>query len=115
MSLIVLTPVPGSLFQTTRRIVTLSGTAYVMPRSWHSSTSYFSFRPTVLPQISQTSPRASFGLPQRGHHTSCSRYGWATSVCPQFTQGLRRWCSPASRPHLHSQLPIEYSMNSSDE
>ena len=33
-----------------------------MPRSWHSSTSYFSFRPTVLPQMSQTSPRAWFGL-----------------------------------------------------
>src|SRR6266516_4893633 len=82
MSRMVFTPVSGSLFQTTRRIVTLSGTAYVMPRSWHSSTSYFSFRPTVLPQLSH---------------------------------GLRRWWSPANRPHLHSQLPIEYSMNSSDE
>ena len=37
------------------------------------------------------------------------------SVVPQFTQGFRRWCSPQSRPHLHSQLPMEYSMNSSDE
>ena len=37
------------------------------------------------------------------------------SVAPQLEQGLRRWCSPASLPHLHSQLPIEYSMNSSDE
>ena len=37
------------------------------------------------------------------------------SVAPQFEQGLRRWFSPASLPHLHSQLPIEYSMNSSDE
>src|SRR4051795_10966076 len=115
MSRIVLTPVSGSLFHTTRRIVTFSGTAYVIPRSWHSSTSYFSFRPTVLPQTSQMSPRASFGLPQRGHSTSCSPYGSATSVWPQLTQGLRRWCRPASRPHLHSQLPIEYSMNSSDE
>src|SRR4051795_10188089 len=86
-----------------------------MPRSWHSSTSYFSFRPTVLPQMSQTSPRASFGLPQRGQRTSCSPYGSATSVWPQLTHGFRRWCSPWSRPHLHSQLPIEYSMNSSDE
>src|ERR687897_1714795 len=86
-----------------------------MPRSWHSSTSYLSFRLTVLPQTSQTSPRASLGLPQRGQSTSCSPYGSATSVCPQLTQGLRRWCSPASRPHLHSQLPIEYSMNSSEE
>src|SRR4029450_5667423 len=86
-----------------------------MPRSWHSSTSYFSLRPTVLPQMSQTSPRASLGLPQRGQSTSCSPYGSATSVWPQLTHGLRRWCSPARRPHLHSQLPIEYSMNSSDE
>ena len=37
------------------------------------------------------------------------------SVWPQLVQGWRRWCSPCSRAHLHSQLPIEYSMNSSDE
>src|SRR5512141_1279247 len=86
-----------------------------MPRSWHSSTSYLSFRPTVLPQMSQTSPRASLGLPQRGQSTSCSPYGSAISVCPQLVQGFRRWCRPDSRPHLHSQFPIEYSMNSSDE
>ena len=61
MSRMVLTPVSGSLFQTTSRMVTLSGTAYVMPRSWHSSTSYFSFIATVWPQMSQTSPRAMFG------------------------------------------------------
>src|ERR1700745_3648137 len=115
MSRIVLTPVSGSLFQTTRRMVTLSGTAYVMPRSWHSSTSYFSFNPTVLPQMSHTSPRAWFALPQRGQSTSRSPYGSATRVAPQLLHGFRRWCSPASLPHLHSQLPIEYSMNSSDE
>src|SRR5512134_4010589 len=86
-----------------------------MPRSWHSSTSYFNFSETVCPQMSHTSPRASFARPQRGHSTSCSPYGSATSVAPQFAQGLRRWCRPARRPHLHSQLPIEYSMNSSDE
>src|SRR5918994_1482166 len=86
-----------------------------MPRSWHSSTSYFSLRPTVLPQISQTSPRAWFALPQRGHSTSRSPYGSAIRVWPQLLHGLRRWCRPCSLPHLHSQLPIEYSMNSSDE
>src|ERR1700740_3828017 len=37
------------------------------------------------------------------------------SVAPHCLQGFRRWCSPASLPHLHSQLPVEYSMNSSDE
>ena len=111
----VLTPVSGSLFHTTRRIVTFSGTANVMPRSWHSSTSYFSFRPTVLPQMSQTSPRAWLALPQRAHSTSRSPYGSAMSVAPHWLQGLRRWCRPWSLLHLHSQLPIEYSMNSSDE
>ena len=95
-------------------MVTLSGTAKVMPRSWHSSTSYFSFRPTVLPQMSQTSPRAWFALPHRGQSTSRSPYGSAMSVAPQPLQGLRRWCRPASLPHLHSQFPIEYSMNSSE-
>src|SRR4029450_13063679 len=86
-----------------------------MPPSWHSSTSYFSFNPTVLPQMSQTSPRAWLALPQRGHSTSRSPHGSAIRVAPQWLQGLRRWCRPASLPHLHSQLPIEYSMNSSDE
>src|SRR6187401_521835 len=86
-----------------------------MPRSWHSSTSYLSFSPTVLPQMSQTSPRAWLALPQRGHSTSRSPYGSATSVAPQLLHGLRRWWSPASLPHLHSQFPIEYSMNSREE
>src|ERR1041384_4920361 len=86
-----------------------------MPHSWHSSTSYFSFRPTVLPQMSQTSPRAWLALPQRGQSTSRSPYGSAIKVVPQLLQGLRKLCNPWSLPHLHSQLPIEYSMNSSDE
>src|SRR5919109_1836065 len=115
MSRMVFTPVSGSLFQTTRRMVTLSGTAYVMPRSWHSSTSYFNLSATVWPQMSQTSPRAWLALPQRGHNTSRSPYGSATRVAPQLEHGFRRWCRPASLPHLHSQLPMEYSMNSSDE
>src|SRR5687767_13861060 len=86
-----------------------------MPRSWHSSTSYFSFRPTVLPQMSQTSPRALLALLQRGQSTSPPPYRSAISVAPQLLHGFRRWWSPASLPHLHSQLPIEYSMNSREE
>src|SRR4030095_14479838 len=86
-----------------------------MPRSWHSSTSYFSFIPPVWPQMSQTSPRAWFATPQRGQSTSWSPYGSATSVAPQFLHGLRRWCRAARLAALHSQLPIEYSINSSDE
>src|SRR6186713_2329269 len=115
MSRMVLTPVSGSLFQTTRRIVTFSGTAYVMPRSWHSSTSYFSFSATVWPQMSQTSPRAWLPVPHFGHRTSLSPYGSQIRVWPQLLHGLRRWCRPCNLPHLHSQLPMEYSMNSSDE
>ena len=115
MSRIVFTPVSMSLFQTTRRMVTLSGTANVMPRSWHSSTSYFSFICTVVPQRSQTSPRASLARPHDGQITAPSLYGSAISVVPQPSHLARRCSSPASRPHLHSQLPIEYSMNSSDE
>ena len=34
-------PVSSSTSQTTRRSVTFSGAAKVMPRCWHSSTSYF--------------------------------------------------------------------------
>src|SRR4029077_10828240 len=86
-----------------------------MPRSWHSSTSYFSLSATVLPQMSHTSPRAWFALPHRGHSTSRSPYGSAIKVVPHWLQGLRRCSSPWSLLHLHSQLPIEYSMNSSDE
>ena len=95
--------------------MTLSGTANVMPRSWHSSTSYFSFICTVVPQRSQTSPRASLARPHDGQITAPSPYGSATSTVPQPSHFLRRCSRPASRPHLHSQLPIEYSMNSSDE
>ena len=86
-----------------------------MPRSWHSSTSYFSLSATVWPQMSQTSPRAWLAVPHFGQSTSLSPYGSAISVCPQFLHGFRRWCRPCSLAHLHSQLPIEYSMNSSDE
>src|SRR5690242_19827184 len=115
MSRIVLTPVSRSLFQTTSRIVTLSGTANVMPRSWHSSTSYFSFICTVVPHRSQTSPRASLARPHDGQITAPSPYGSALITVPHPSHFLRRCSSPARRPHLHSQLPIEYSMNSSDE
>ena len=65
--------------------------------------------------MSQTSPRAWLAMPQRGHRTSWSPYGSAMRVAPQLLHGLRRWCRPWSLPHLHSQFPIEYSMNSSEE
>src|SRR6185295_6676892 len=39
----------------------------------------------------------------------------AMSTVPQPSHFARRCSRPDRRPHLHSQLPIEYSMNSSDE
>src|SRR3972149_2995025 len=86
-----------------------------MPRSWHSSTSYFSFRPTVLPQMSPTSARTWLTRLHLGHIPSGSPYGPATSALPHPAHAVRRCCSPCNLPHLHSQFPIEYSMNSSDE
>ena len=87
-----------------------------MPRSWHSSTSYFSFIPTVWPQMSQTSPRAWFvDAAARAEHLVVAvadrRSASRRSSCRACAGGA----GPASLPHLHSQLPIEYSMNSSDE
>ena len=70
MSRIDFTPVSGSLFQTPSWIVTFRGTEYVMPRSWHSWTSYFNRRPTVSPHTSQTAPRTSFATPHDRQTTS---------------------------------------------
>src|SRR5678816_2344602 len=105
MSRMVLTPVSGSLFQTTSRIVTLRGTANVIPRSWHSSTSYLSFIETVVPHRSHTSPRASLALPQDGQITAPSPYGSAMRVVPHWSHFLRRCSRPINRPHLQAQSP----------
>jgi hypothetical protein len=67
-----------------------------MPRSWHSSTSYFSFSATVLPQMSHTSPSTMFGRPQRGqqHLAIAVRVGnqhvaAAGAGLPQVVQSLQ--------------------------
>ena len=114
MSRIDLAPL-SDLFHTTRRMATFSGTAYVMPRSWHSSTSYLSLTSTVSPQMSHTFPATRLGRPHAGQLTSRSPTGSASSAAPHPVHGCRRWSRPARRPHLHSQPPIAYSMNSSDE
>ena len=105
MSRMVLTPVSGSLFQTTSRIVTFSGTAKVMPRSWHSSTSYFSFSPTVWPQMSQTSPRASLARPHRGQSTSLSPYGIGDEGGPAVGARLAQVVQPDELAALALPVP----------
>jgi hypothetical protein len=107
MSRIVLAPVSASLSHTTSRIVTLSGTANVMPRSWHSSTSYLSFKPTGSSQVSQVCGRFSFRCPHFGQWISRSPRGSVMIVAWQKLQARPSLSSPTSRPHLHSQFPIE--------
>ena len=106
MSRMVLAPVSGSLSQTTRRIVTLRGTAKVIPRSWLSSTSYLSFRPTGSSQVSQVTGVFSFRWPHFGQWISRSPRGSVMRVDPQKVQGRPSLSSPTRRPHLHSQFPI---------
>src|ERR1700680_5319748 len=48
-------PVSASLSKMVRRMVTLSGAEYVMPRSSHSATSYFNCSPTGSPHLLQKS------------------------------------------------------------
>ena len=48
-------PVSASFSKIVRRMVTLSGAEYVMPRSSHSLTSYFSCSPTGSPHLLQKS------------------------------------------------------------
>src|SRR4051812_6066672 len=115
MSRMVLAWVSGSLSHTTRRIVTLRGTANVMPRSWHSSTSYFSFKPTGSSQVSHFTGTFSFRWSHLGQWISRSPRGSVMIVDPQNVQGRPSLSSPTRRPHLHSQLPIEYSTNSSEQ
>src|ERR1043165_9739782 len=70
MSRMVRAWVSGSLSQTTRRMVTFNGTAKVMPRSWHSSTSYLSLSPTGSSHVSQLTARFSFTCPHFGQWIS---------------------------------------------
>src|SRR6185436_8803000 len=115
MSRISFCPEAVSFSYTTSRIFTLSGTVKCMPRSWHSATSYLYLRLTGSPQISQWTTRFSLDQPQSGQ----VRRG-AFGLCeidffPHLTQAMRRCSSPSSLPHLHSQFPMVYSTNSSEQ
>src|SRR5262249_38236459 len=115
MSRISLLPEAESFSKTTRRIFTLSGTVKCMPRSWHSPTSYLYFRLTGSPQISQCTTRFSFDQPQSGQVSRGAFGFWEIVFLPHFLQAIRRCSRPSSLPHLHSQLPIVYSTNSSEQ
>ncbi len=115
MSRMVLAPVSGSLSHTTRRIVTFRGTAKVIPRSWHSSTSYLSFRPTASSQVSQAVGLFSLRWPHFAQWISRSPRGSVMRVAPQKLHGRPSLSRPTMRPHLHSQFPMEYSTNSREQ
>ena len=115
MSLISFDPEAESFSYTTSRIFTLRGTVKCMPRSWHSATSYLNLSETGSPHISQWSTRFSFAQPQSGQ-VCRGALGFCEIVFfPHFTQVMRRCSSPSSFPHLHSQFPMVYSTNSSEQ
>src|SRR6266849_11004943 len=84
-----------------------------MPRSSHSLTSYFSCKPTGSPHLLQKSGVFALNVPHLLHSTSPGWNGSVVMVKPQFLQVDRRWCRPFKWPHLHSQLPMAKSTNSS--
>ena len=73
-----------------RRMVTLSGAEYVMPRSSHSFTSYFSCNPTGSPHLLQKSGVLALYVPHLLQSTSPGWNGSVTMVLPQFLQVERR-------------------------
>src|SRR5713101_3419272 len=103
----VFAPLSGSFSSVVRRIVTLRGAEYVMPRSWHSFTSYFNCIATGSPHLLQNVGVFLLNVPHLWQMTSPVWYGFVTTDAPQFRQVARRWCSPFRLPHLHSQFPIE--------
>src|SRR6476620_2938632 len=112
ISRIVETFVSGSLSNTVRRILTLSGTLYDIPRSWHACWSCLCFRPTGSPQLLQRFGRTALNVPQFVQSTSADEKGSTLILAEQFLQLARRCSRPSRLPHLHCQLPIWYSTNS---
>src|SRR5271157_3173999 len=97
------------------RMVTFSGAEYVMPRSSHSATSYFSCSPTGSPHLLQKSGVLALYVPHLPQSTSPGWNGSVFTVAPQLRHVVRRWFSPLRWPHLHSQLPMAYSTKSNCE
>src|SRR5581483_8828257 len=86
-----------------------------MPRSWHSFTSYLCFNPTGSPQLSQVMTMFLLKVWQLLQITSSDESGLTRITEPHCLQFERRWWSPCNGPHLHCQLPMRYSTNSSDD
>src|SRR5664279_3560466 len=87
-----------SLSNTLRRNVTLSGTEYVAPRSWHSATEYICRSSTGVPQTSSIVTLFGFGCPQAPHSTRVARASFTRTVAPQCSQAKRRCSRPSRRP-----------------
>src|SRR5712692_1570691 len=79
-----------------RRMVTLSGAEYVMPRSWHSLTSYLSCRATGSPHLLQKVGVLRLNAPHLPQITSPDLYGLVTTDAPQARQVVQ----PAQVPAL---------------
>src|SRR6185295_6201952 len=108
MSRIAFWPVSGSLSKIVSRMMTFSGAAYVMPRSWHSATSYFRLSCTGSPHLLQNVTWFLFCVPHFEHITVGSEENGFTAIdAPQLLQVDRSLSSPLRFPHLHSPLPIE--------
>src|SRR5580692_12050067 len=90
MSRIERLPVSASLSKIVRRIVTFSGAEYVMPRSWHSFTSYFSCNVTGSPHLLQNVGVFLLNVPHFAHSTSPVLYGLVTTDAPQFRHVARK-------------------------
>src|SRR6202007_3425903 len=90
MSRIERLPVSASLSKIVRRIVTFSGAEYVIPRSWHSFTSYFNCSVTGSPHLLQNVGVFLLNVPHFAQITSPDLYGFVTTEAPQFWQGGRK-------------------------
>ena len=95
-----------SLSNTLRRNVTLRGTEYVAPRSWHSATEYGRRSSTGVPQTSSIVTLFAFGWPHTPHSTRVARGSFTLTVAPQCSHEKRRCWSPSSRPLRDFHSPM---------
>ncbi len=106
-------PVP-SFSKTVSLILTFSGAEKVIPRCWHSSTSYFSLRLTGSPHFWQKVTLLAVIRPHLPQSSLAGPLGSLWIGALQCWHLVRRWNSPLSDAHLHSQSPIVYSTKSSE-
>ncbi len=68
----------------------MSGAEYVIPRSWHSFTSYFSCKATGSPHLLQKVGVFLLNVPHFWHSTSPVLYGLVTTEAPHPRHVARR-------------------------